>query len=64
MEKKNYSPMTKEEVVNYLFQMLEGVDNDLQVLNARDLSSHDKFMIIAHEEHRDFILSVLDLLNA
>ena len=49
MEKKNYSPMTKEEVVNYLFQMLEGVDNDLQVLNARDLSPHDELMIVAHE---------------
>lgn len=63
MEVKNYSPMNRGQVIEYLWQMLEGTENDIALLRRRDLTPEDQTLLVAHENHRDFILSALDTLE-
>ena len=59
----NYSPMTLDQMIDYLWQMLEGTDKDIAELKARELTPTDEALLVAHENHRDFILSALDTLE-
>lgn len=43
--------------------MLEGTDKDIVELKARELTPTEEALLVAHENHRNFILSALDTLE-
>lgn len=58
-----YSPMTLDQMIDYLWQMLEETDKDIAELKARELTPTDETLLVVYENHRDFILSALDTLE-
>ena len=63
MLRMNYSPMTLDQMIDYLWQMLEETDKDIAELKSRELTPTDETLLVVYENHRDFILSALDTLE-